>query len=550
LRILGAAIGSCVHVAGVLRFLTLAEEEGHETIFLGTAVSIDELITKVKEHNPDVIGVSYRLTATSAVKLLDDLKNAVTESSLERKRWVLGCTAPIKPFAEQINLFEKIFTGFSTDEDSIGFLRGRTHMPPEEMNPQDLMTRMIIKSPIPIIRHHFGLSTIEETVDGVKKIAEASVLDVISIGPDQNAQESFFHPSEMNDSLNGDGGVPIRESSDLQLIFDASRRGNYPILRCYSGTRDLISWARLLKDTINNAWCATPLLWYNELDGRSKRPLEKAIIENQENHRWHAKNDIPVEINEPHHWSLRNAHDTIAVAMAYLSAYNAKKAGVKHYIAQYMLNTPLGTSPKMDLAKMFAKIELIESLHDHHFVSIRQVRPGLFSYPPDLDLGKGQLASSIYTGMMLKPHIVHVISFCEADHAATANDIIESCKIARRVIHDCLLGTLNPLDDKEVLTRKNELVKEAQLLIATIRSLGYESPIDPLIEPVTYVRAVREGVLDAPHLRNNSIARGLLRTKMIDGACLAINPDTGNPIDEITRLGQLGLEITSEHVLR
>jgi methylmalonyl-CoA mutase cobalamin-binding subunit len=550
LRILGAAIGSCVHVAGVLRFLLLAKEEGHETIFLGTAVSIEELITKVKEHNPDVIGVSYRLTATSAVKLLEDLKNAVTESSLERKRWVLGCTAPIKPFAEQTNLFEEIFTGFSTDEDSIGFLRGRTHMPPEEKNPQDLMTRMTIKSPIPIIRHHFGLPTIEETVDGVKRIAEASVLDVISIGPDQNAQESFFHPSEMNESLDGDGGVPIRESSDLRLIFDASRRGNYPILRCYSGTHDLISWARLLKDTINNAWCATPLLWYSELDGRSKRPLEKAIIENQENHRWHAKNNIPVEINEPHHWSLRNAHDTIAVAMAYLSAYNAKKAGVKHYIAQYMLNTPLGTSPKMDLAKMLAKIELIESLHDYYFVSLRQVRPGLFSYPPDLDLGKGQLASSIYTGMMLKPHIVHVVGFCEADHAATADDIIESCKIVRRVIHDCLLGTLNPLDDREVLKRKNELVKEAQLLIATIRSLGYESPSDPLIEPVTYVRAVREGVLDAPHLINNPIAKGLLRTKMINGACLAINPDTANPIDETTRLGQLGLEIASEHVLR
>jgi len=537
-------------VAGVLRFLTLAEEEGHETIFLGTAISIDELITKVKEHNPDVIGVSYRLTATSAVKLLEDLKNAVTESGLERKRWVLGCTAPVKPIAERTKLFEEIFTGFSTDEDSISFLRGRTHMTPEEMNPQDLMTRMTIKSPIPIIRHHFGLSTIEETVDGVKRIAEASVLDIISIGPDQNAQESFFHPSEMNESLKGDGGVPIRKPKDLQRIFEASRRGNYPLLRCYSGTRDLISWAQLLKDTINNAWCATPLLWYSELDGRSKRPLEKAITENQENHRWHAKNDIPVEINESHHWSLRSAHDTIAVAMAYLSAYNAKKAGVRHYIAQYMLNTPLGTSPKMDLAKMLAKIELIESLHDHYFVPLRQVRPGLFSYPPDLDLGKGQLASSIYTGMMLKPHIVHVVGFCEADHAATADDIIESCKIVRRVIHDCLLGTLNPLDDKEVLTRKNELVKEAQLLIATIRSLGDESSIDPLIEPVTYVRAVRKGVLDAPHLRNNPIAKGLLRTKMIDGACLAINPDTGNQIDEITRLGQLGQEITSEHVLR
>ncbi len=550
MRILGAAIGSCVHVAGVLRFLTLAEEEGNETIFLGTAVSIDELITKVKKHNPDVIGVSYRLTAVSSVKLFEDLKNAVTESGLERKRWVLGCTAPVKPIAEQINLFEEIFTGFSTDEDSISFLRGRTHMTPEEMNPQDLMTRMTIKSPIPIIRHHFGLPTIEETVDGVKRIAEASVLDVISIGPDQNAQESFFHPSEMNESLKGDGGVPIRKPKDLQRIFEASRRGNYPLLRCYSGTRDLLSWTHLLKDTINNAWCATPLLWYSEMDGRSKRPLETAITENQENHRWHAKNDIPVEINESHHWSLRSAHDTIAVSMAYLSAYNAKKAGVRHYIAQYMLNTPLGTSPKMDLAKMLAKIELIESLHDHYFVSLRQVRPGLFSYPPDIDLGKGQLASSIYTGMMVKPHIVHVVGFCEADHAATADDIIESCKIVRRVIHDCLLGTLNPLDDKEVLMRKNELVKEAQLLIATIRSLGDESSTDPLIEPVTYIRAVRKGVLDAPHLRNNPIAKGLLRTKMIDGACLAISPDTGNPIDETTRLGQLSQEIVSERVSR
>ncbi len=550
MRILGAAIGSCVHVAGVLRFLTLAEEEGHETIFLGTAVSIDELITKVKKHNPDVIGVSYRLTAISAVKLLEDLKNAVTESDLEKKRWILGCTAPVKPIAEQTNLFEEIFTGLSTDEDSISFLRGRTHMPPEEKNPQDLLTRMTIKSPIPIIRHHFGLSTIDETVNGVKRIAEASVLDVISIGPDQNAQESFFHPSEMNESLEGDGGVPIRKPKDLQRIFEASRRGNFPLLRCYSGTRDLISWAQLLKDTINNAWCATPLLWYSELDGRSKRPLEKAITENQKNHRWHAKNDIPVEINESHQWSLRSAHDTIAVAMAYLSAYNAKKAGVRHYIAQYMLNTPLGTSPKMDLAKMLAKIELIESLHNHYFVSLRQVRPGLFSYPPDLDSGKGQLASSIYTGMMLKPNIVHVVGFCEADHTATADDIIESCKITRRVIHDCLLGTLNPLDDKELLMRKNELVKEAQRLIVTIRSLGDESSIDPLIEPVTYVRAIRKGVLDAPDLRNNPIAKGLLKTKMIDGACLAIHPDTGNPIDENTRLGQLGQEIASEHVLR
>jgi hypothetical protein len=504
---------------------------------------------QIKKHNPDIVGVSYRLTATSAATLFEDLKHAVTKSGLEKKRWILGCTAPIKPIAERTGLFETIFTGFSTDEDSRAFLRGRSHMQPEEKNPQDLMTRLAIKSPIPLIRHHFGQPSIEGTVKGVAQIAEASILDVISIGPDQNAQESFFRPTEMNRSLEGDGGVPLRELEDLYQLFEASRRGNFPLLRCYSGTRDLISWAQLLKDTINNAWCATPLMWYSELDGRSKRPLKKAIAENQQNHRWHAEHAIPVEINEPHHWSLRSAHDTIAVAMAYLSAYNAKAAGVRHYIAQYMLNTPLGTSPKMDLAKMLAKIELVESLHDHHFLSLRQIRPGLFSYPPDIDSGKGQLASSIYTGMMLKPHIVHVVGFCEADHAATAEEIIESCKISRRVIHDCLLGTPNPLDDAEVLKRKEGLVRDAKLIITAIHSLGDESARNPLIEPETYLRAVELGVLDAPHLRNNPIAKGQLRTKMIDNACIAIDPDSGKPINEITRLRQLGLELEPEQAL-
>ncbi|MFX0055355.1 MAG: cobalamin-dependent protein [Candidatus Hermodarchaeota archaeon] len=549
MRILGAAIGSCVHVAGVLRFLSFAEKEGHETIFLGPTIQIEDLIDQTKRYDPDVIGVSYRLTADSAVGLLENLKKAVIESGLERKRWILGCTAPVKSIAERTGLFEAIFTGFSTDEDSLAFLRGHSHMETDEKHPQDLMTRIAMKSPIPLIRHHFGLPSLEETVDGVARIAEASVLDVISIGPDQNAQESFFRPDEMKGILEGDGGVPLREVEDLQKLFQASRKGNFPLLRCYSGTRDLLSWAKMLKDTISNAWCATPLMWYSELDGRSKRHLEQAIRENQGNHRWHAKHDIPLEINESHHWSLRNAHDTIAVAMAFLSAYNAKSVGIRHYVSQYMLNTPLGTSPKMDLAKMLAKIELIESLHDHSFLSLRQVRPGLFSYPPDLDSGKGQLASSIYTGMMLKPHIVHVVGFCEADHVATAEEIVESCKIARRVIHDCLLGTMSPLDDKEVLRRKNELVEEAKVLIAAINSLGDTSSSHPLVEPLTYVRAVEIGVLDAPHLRNNPIAKGQLRTKMIHGACFAIDSNSGVPIDENTRLRQLGLEIELKRAL-
>ncbi len=545
MKILAAAIGNDVHVAGVLSFLSQAEAEGHETIFLGPATSIETLIEQVRVHDPDLIGVSYRLTAESAEGLFRELKRAIESEGLQDKRWVLGCTAPVKPVAERFGIFEEIFTGFSTADDTLSFLRGRTQMSPTEQYPQDLMSRISAKAPVPILRHHFGLPSLEETIEGVAKIAEAKVLDVISLGPDQNAQESFFRPEEMREYLVGDGGVPLRDPSDLRRIYEASRRGNYPLLRCYSGTRDLLKWAEMLHETINNAWCATPLMWYSELDGRSTRPLEEAIRENMANHRWHAEHGIPVEFNEPHHWSLRSAHDTIAAAMAYLSAYNAKAAGVSVYVAQYMLNTPLGTSPRNDLAKTLAKIELVESLHDEHFTSVRQVRPGLFSYPPDLDMGRGQLAASVYTGMMLRPHIVHVVGYCEADHAATADEVIESCKIARRVIHDCLYGLPDPLQDREILRRKEELVQEARLLVRAIASVGEPDAPDPLTDPRTYVRAVEMGILDAPHLRGNSIARGELKTRMVGGACVAVDPDTGEPIDEATRLEMLGLDVKS-----
>jgi len=40
---LGAAMGDCVHVAGVLNFLRLASAEGFRTEFLGAAKSPEEI---------------------------------------------------------------------------------------------------------------------------------------------------------------------------------------------------------------------------------------------------------------------------------------------------------------------------------------------------------------------------------------------------------------------------------------------------------------------------------------------------------------------------
>jgi len=54
---------------------------------------------------------------------------------------------------------------------------------------------------------------------------------------------------------------------------------------------------------------------------------------------WHGERGIPVELNEPHHWGMRDAPDVVFVASAYLSAYNARAWGVRDYIAAMMFNS-------------------------------------------------------------------------------------------------------------------------------------------------------------------------------------------------------------------
>lgn len=274
------------------------------------------------------------------------------------------------------------------------------------------------------------------------------------------------------------------------------------------------------------------------LDRRSPRSVKETIVENQQVMKWHGDRSIPVEVNESHHWSLRDAHDTIGVVSAYLAAYNAKKMGVKDYIAQYMFNVPPAISPAMDLAKMLAKIELIESLQDEDFTAYRQARAGIASLPPDLDQAKGQLAASAYLSMAIKPHIYHVVGYCEAHHAATADEIIESCKIVQGVIKNTMLGAVDIARDPKVQMRKNELIEEANITLEAIKALKTGAH-DPLSDPSVLVQAVELGILDAPHLKGNTSAKGTLITSLVDGALHAYDKKEKRIILEKERLDKI-----------
>jgi methylmalonyl-CoA mutase cobalamin-binding subunit len=537
--VVAAALGECVHVAGVMNFLRVAEEAGWRTIFLGPSVPIVEVIAAAEREKADLVAVSYRLTPDTGERLLGEFAESADDLRNRGVRFAFGGTPPIASRAQALGFFERTFEGGEPAETVLAYLKGQTVYSQSETDfPQNTIARILWKSPYPLLRHHFGLPTMEATRTGITEIAEGQAIDVISLGIDQDAQENFFNPEKQDPRRRGAGGVPVRSADDYRELYAASRFGNYPLMRTYSGTDDFIDLAELYVDTIQNAWCAIPLFWFNQMDGRGPWDLAGSIREHQNVMEWYGRRNIPVELNEPHHWGMRDAPDVVFVVSAFLAAYNAKYFGVSDYIAQLMFNSPPGLSDAMDLAKMLAILELISPLADQDFRIWRQTRTGLLSYPLDIDSARAHLVASIYLQMSIKPHIVHIVGHTEADHAATAKDIIQASKLAHRAIDNALAGQPDMRADPLVQERQKQLVEESNITIQSIRALGSPGVSDPLIDPTTLSNAVEKGILDAPQLRNNPFARGKIKTRVIKGACTAIDA-SGRQVSENERIANL-----------
>ncbi len=537
-KIIGASIGNDIHVAGLLNFLNLTKKAGFEIIYLGGAVPIEKLIGAIIEVNPSLVAISYRLGEEPLKNLLDELTDKLNKLKRKDIKFVFGGTIETGKVAKEYGIFMKVFDGSEEIEEVLNFIKGRSEKLEESEFPQNLPDRVKFKEPYALIRHHIGLQTMEETIEEVKKLSESKLLDIISIAPDQNCQSFFFEREKMDEKLSGAGGAPIRSEEDFKKLYEASRGGNYPLMRCYSGTRNIVKFSKVLKETLNNAWAAIPIFWYSDLDRRSDRELLSAIKENMEGIKWNGENGIPVEVNDSHQWELRNAHDTLAVADSYLVAYIAKKLGVKHYIQQYMLNSPPNLSPKMDIAKSLARKELVESLEDENFKIYRMIRTGLLSYPSDPYQAMGQLVSSMFYGSYLKPHIIHVVSYTEAIKRATSKEIIESVKMVKKGYLLAEMGLPDFIQDKEIKSRVDELKDEALYLIEKIKELG-KGKEEPLLDPETLYNSVKFGIFDAPGLFSFSVAKGEIRCEVINGANYAVD-ESGKILKEKDRLKKLG----------
>lgn len=112
--VIAAALGECVHVAGISRFLNLAEKAGWRTVFLGPAVSIEDVIKAAVDEKADMVGVSYRLTPENGERLLGSFAEAADELHAGGVRFAFGGTPPVAEKAKKLGFLKEYLMAVST----------------------------------------------------------------------------------------------------------------------------------------------------------------------------------------------------------------------------------------------------------------------------------------------------------------------------------------------------------------------------------------------------------------------------------------------------
>ncbi|MCD6496674.1 MAG: cobalamin-binding protein, partial [Candidatus Aenigmarchaeota archaeon] len=358
----------------------------------------------------------------------------------------------------------------------------------------------------PLMRAHAGPynadreEAVKEFIEWTKKLSDAGLLDVLSVGASQLSQEMFGE--EWGGRPNG-GGVPVNSAEEYRAIADAAR----PMLvRTYAGTKNRRRLAEMYEETMNMAWHALPFWWFSELDGRGPYDVPENLADNFDALDFAVSSGKPVEPNVPHHFSFRGADDTTYVVSAYLTAKAAKKRGLNELILQTMLNDPKYTWGVNDIAKARSSLKLVKTLEDENFRVYLQPRAGLDYLSHDTDKAMAQLAGvtalmdDIEAQNIYSPDIIHVVSYSEGRHLATPDVINESVQITRRALEIYRelkrKGEIPDMSaDADVRERTGYLTENALAVINEI-----EKSVKEPYSPEGFYQIFKDGYLPVPHL--------------------------------------------------
>lgn len=413
---------------------------------------------------------------------------------------------------------------------------------------------------MPLLRTHFGIPApnIAPTVEGIAALSEARAVDEISLGSSDLSQRYFGDPKAFLERRN-DGGVPYSTFAHLTELFRASRRGNYPGMKPYAHVVNLVPFidACVRAGMLVGSHQAVPLFWFNELDGRGPSPLRESLQEHQAAVAELARRGIPVEMNDPNHFSSRWAHDTIIVTDYALITAVMLANGVQDLILQLQFNKPRETSDHGDLAKMLAGLDLAREMvagFGGNARLWRETRTGIDSFDPDPDAARHQLARSTFLQLIVKPHAIHLVSYCEALHVAGVDDIIDSSRLVRRcvrVFRQHSEELLRLQRDPLVAERRSHLASEAHVTLRHLATLdggaapGQEATLASLIRRLAdsnvLFRAFHTGVMAAPGIFHPGYpaARNVVTAPVAGGFIECLDPETGTILRETDRLAPL-----------
>ncbi len=528
---IGLTLGQDPHTVGIHKAGKIARLAGINYKILPPAMDDEIKIQIILSENPKYVGLSYRLSTDKAIIELEKLLYKLDQYGLFNDKKRKLCFSGLYPTLRAIssigldrkyNMFligsDKDITKKTMDTISFFGIESQDlqksmletvirESKPISVQVLDELAKTVVKndeyllekplekpsdlalkyfpqrmkeSSLPLIRTHFGVpdETIIPTIKGIEDIANEGAIDEISLGSSDLSQRYFGDDKAFKEHKN-DGGVPYKNKEDLRMLYLATRRGNFPSIKPYAHVYNLKSFVDSCLDTgmLIGAHQAVPLFWFSELDGRGPLPLEEAIKEHIDTVKYLAQKNIPVEMNDPNQWSSRFVHDTLFVVDYALIASVMYEAGVKDMIFQHQFNKPAETGDYGDIAKMSAAKEIIEMLRPIGSNSnvYMETRAGIEHFSTDMDIAKYQLARTTLLQMIFNPDVIHLVSYCEADHAATSQDVIESSKIVRRAVR---VFKENEQDIKKIINntviqqRKNYLISEAKYVLYEIAKLS------------------------------------------------------------------------------
>lgn len=605
---LGMTLGNDPHTLGVFNAGKIAKKVGINFMIIPTDASDDEKFRIIKEQDPLYLGLSYRLSTDKAVEELKRFLKKLDEYNLIQGRKV--CFGALLPTLKEVHTlgldveYHLELMGSYPDLDKttrqtanfFGLKDGivleevvkkiHDENEPERIVILDELAKSIVEhdrfliekplvkpsesaleyfpqrmkeSNIPVIRSHFGVpdDTIFPTIEGIRKIANSGAVDEISIGSSDLSQRYYGKPDKFKE-LKNDGGVPYKDINDLRLLALASKTGNFPSLKPYCHVSNIIEFIDdcLSVGMLKGAHQAIPLFWFNELDGRGDMTLEESIDAHLAGVQHLAQKGIPVEMNDPNQWSSRFVHDTLFVVSYALISAVMFKAGVQDIILQCQFNKPATTGDYADLGKFAAVKRIVEALRPigNKANIYYEARSGIEHFSTDLEKAKFQLARSVLLQMLIEPSILHLVSYCEADHVATADDVIESSKILRCAAHTF---QNNELDIKKAVNwdvvneRAEFLYKEAMVVLYELAALAVGNKfIDThnlyhyLSEPSVLKNAVQFRYMTAPGIAGKKYANKDILTKVTEYGFLDCyeNWEDKKPMSEEKRISKLKKE--------